>query len=147
MQMCRATFLHSPIPKDRNGRHQGPLPPLISVPGARAGSRAFGDHVPSKGAEGDEPGGLPLPPPPPTAHTALKAEKTQSQRRSHDASAGPRWGHRPGCDLSTEVGSRQAPSGPPSSRSAAGKCDKRASGIGPRPFPAPWPSRRPHHHH
>lgn len=103
--------------------------------GARAPSLGFSFHRPESSA---------------------RLRRLGAKRESHDSPARPRRGHRPGCDSKGRNPARCREKllghSPPCS-AAGNRGERRRPGpasfapLAPPIFPAPWPERRPHHHH
>lgn len=124
----------------------------------RASYPSFGDFVFPKGL-GDAERGARAPSFGFSFHrpkSSARLRRLGAQRESHDSPASSRRGHRPGCDSRRRnpvrcSEKRPGHSGPCSA--AGNRGERRRPGpaslapLAPPIFSAPWPARRPHHHH
>lgn len=136
MQVCRAAFLHSPVPRRQKRRTRGPRPSRISSQGRARKIPSFRGLFPQKLRGCREGRGFLS-----TTRELSRLRRLGAERRSCDSPARPRRGHRPGCGSSTgwspgRCSEQRCGQPRPSARGTA-SCRRAGRGQPRAPGPAP----------
>lgn len=125
MQICRAAFLHSPVPRRQKRRTRGPRPSRISSQGRARKIPSFRGLFPQKLRGCREGRGFLS-----TTRELSRLRRLGAERRSCDSPARPRRGHRPGCVARRRDGAR-------GSAASSGAASLGPAPGGPRPAAGP----------